>query len=201
MGMMGTFHLVDMPGLGYAKAPGAERRRWLDFIGVYAARRPQLRLVVHLIDGQVGPMETDLAIMKMMRAAAAGEVAEEGEAKEVEEVEAADVAAEEEGIVLESREIDGTGTSTGISTGISTGGTGGWEYAICLTKSDKSGPKGIKRVENAVQRAVEKTGCPVPVGLVTTSSKSKGGRADMWRLMRRVVLEGGESSEGADDTA
>ena len=55
--------------------------------------------------------------------------------------------------------------------------------------------------ENAVQRAVEKTGCPVPVGLVTTSSKSKGGRADMWRLMRRVVLEGGESSEGADDTA
>ena len=95
-------------------------------------------------------METDLAIMKMMRAAAAGEVAEEGEAKEVEEVEAADVAAEEEGIVLESREIDGTGTSTGISTGISTGGTGGWEYAICLTKSDKSGPKGIKRVVSQV---------------------------------------------------
>jgi GTP-binding protein len=66
----GCFHVVDMPGLGYAKVPGADRKRWLRFIGEYAAHRPQLRLIVHLIDGQVGPMETDVAIMRMVREAA-----------------------------------------------------------------------------------------------------------------------------------
>lgn len=49
----GTFHIVDMPGLGFAKAANADRMRWIEFIGSYAARRPQLKLLVHLIDGQV----------------------------------------------------------------------------------------------------------------------------------------------------
>ena len=71
-GGLGVFHMVDMPGLGFAKVPGAERRKWIAFIGTYAARRPQLKLLIHLIDGHVGPMDTDLAIMRMVTKARVG---------------------------------------------------------------------------------------------------------------------------------
>ena len=65
---------------------------------------------------------------------------------------------------------------------------GGWRYAVCLTKSDKGGPKAVQKAEAAVRRAIQETGCPEPAAIVPTSSKSKGGRREMWQLMRRVVL-------------
>ena len=58
-----------------------------------------------------------------------------------------------------------------------------------LTKADKGGPKAIKKVTAAVRKAIAEVGCPEPVAIVQTSSRSKGGRADMWRLMRGVVTE------------
>lgn len=151
----GPFHVVDMPGLGYAKVPGAERRKWLAFLEEYAAQRPQLRLIVHLIDGQVGPLETDEAIMRMVRDARAAAIAVGGDEPP-------------------------------------------WRYAVCLTKFDKGGPKACAHAERAVLRAVEEAGCPPPVGVVPTSSKSKAGRADMWRLLRGVVLHGEQEEERED---
>lgn len=130
-----------MPGLGYAKVPGADRRAWLSFLVDYAARRPQLSLLVHLVDGHVGPMETDLAIMRMVRDAAA-----------------------------------------------QPGATSRWRYAVALTKSDKGKGRGFDGARDAVERAVRETGCPSPVAIVATSAKSKAGRHDMWRLLRRVLL-------------
>lgn len=62
----GAYHIVDMPGLGFAKVPGADRRRWLSFLSEYFVRRPQLKAIVHLVDSQVGPTETDLKIMEMV---------------------------------------------------------------------------------------------------------------------------------------
>ena len=62
----GAFHLVDMPGLGYAKVPAPARKRWLDFLGSYMSTRQELKLVVHLVDSQVGVQETDRAIMHMV---------------------------------------------------------------------------------------------------------------------------------------
>ena len=38
----GAFHLVDFPGLGYAKAPAYVRRRWSDFICEYLRDRQQV---------------------------------------------------------------------------------------------------------------------------------------------------------------
>ena len=196
-GPTGTFHLVDMPGLGYAKVPGAARRRWLDFLGVYAAQRPQLRLLVHLIDGQVGPMETDLALMRMVKAAYAGQVATRarkggGEGSEDNDDDLADEAGEEEAGEDEAGEdeLESEKLSPELIAQLSEGrSAGGWEYAICLTKADKGGPKAIKKVTAAVRKAIEEVGCPEPVQIVPTSSRSKGGRAAMWRLMRRVVTE------------
>ena len=58
-----------MPGLGFARVPAKQRAAWRDFLARYMAERPQLRLLVHLVDGQVGPVATDEALMEMVAAA------------------------------------------------------------------------------------------------------------------------------------
>lgn len=63
---LGMFHLVDMPGLGYAEVPGANRKQWLKFMRQYAKERQQLKVLVHLIDGVVGVQKTDVRIMEMV---------------------------------------------------------------------------------------------------------------------------------------
>lgn len=42
--------LVDMPGYGYAEAPGEVRKTWNDLAGKYLGDRPELRGVVLMID-------------------------------------------------------------------------------------------------------------------------------------------------------
>merc|ERR1712087_815795 len=41
----GSFQLVDFPGLGYAKVPAADRKRWIRFLDTYIRSRPQLKLI------------------------------------------------------------------------------------------------------------------------------------------------------------
>ena len=62
----GAFHLVDMPGLGFARAPSSLRREWKQFMARYLLERQPLRLLVHLIDSQVGPQDTDTALMRLV---------------------------------------------------------------------------------------------------------------------------------------
>ena len=202
-GPTGTFHLVDMPGLGFAKVPSAARRRWIDFIGVYAANRPQLRLLVHLIDGQIGPMETDLAIMRMVKAAYVGQAPgsstdEDGQRQQQgdDEDEHDDDDEDEEAVKVQKAEVEAAKAEVASAVGSC---AGDWEYAICLTKADKGGPKALKKAEAAVRKAIADVGCPEPVQIVPTSSRSKGGRADMWRLMRRVATEHRDDYYDDDD--
>jgi GTP-binding protein len=61
------FNLVDMPGYGYAKIPIQERRRWLKSATEYLRGREQLRGVLQLIDLGVGPMQTDLERLELLR--------------------------------------------------------------------------------------------------------------------------------------
>ena len=61
-----SFHLVDMPGLGFAKAPGSLRRQWRKFLVQYMRERPQLQLLVRLVDSQVGPQGVDVSLMQMV---------------------------------------------------------------------------------------------------------------------------------------
>ena len=60
---LGAFHLVDWPGLGYAKVPARQRVAWSNFLAQYLSERPQLKLLVHLIDGEVGPTDVDRNLM------------------------------------------------------------------------------------------------------------------------------------------
>lgn len=54
-----AFHLVDLPGFGYAKVPAAERRRWGVAIREYLLGRETLRLTLHLVDCRHEPTELD----------------------------------------------------------------------------------------------------------------------------------------------
>ena len=60
------FMIVDLPGYGYAKAPINEAKKWQAFNLEYIEHRPQLKLVVLLIDSRIGIGELDLAMIEKL---------------------------------------------------------------------------------------------------------------------------------------
>mmetsp|Transcript_113083 Transcript_113083/g.200527 ORF Transcript_113083/g.200527 Transcript_113083/m.200527 type:complete len:608 (+) Transcript_113083:46-1869(+) len=66
----GNWHLVDMPGLGYARVPRRMRDGWAAFFEEYTAQREQLKVVMHLVDSRDGIQPVDIQIMEMLRDAA-----------------------------------------------------------------------------------------------------------------------------------
>ncbi|HVE82205.1 MAG TPA: ribosome biogenesis GTP-binding protein YihA/YsxC [Myxococcales bacterium] len=51
--------LADLPGYGFAKASKAERKAWRSMISEYLGSRSALRVVVSIIDAEVGPTADD----------------------------------------------------------------------------------------------------------------------------------------------
>jgi len=62
----GGFHLVDLPGYGFAKAPKDKVARWTEFVKTYLAGRPHLARAFVLIDSRHGIKEVDRTIMKLL---------------------------------------------------------------------------------------------------------------------------------------
>ena len=60
------FFLVDLPGFGFAKAPGLVREGWKRLIEWYLARPEGLFGVVHLVDGRHPPFPTDREMMEYL---------------------------------------------------------------------------------------------------------------------------------------
>jgi GTP-binding protein len=58
--------LVDLPGYGYAKVSGNERRRWQQMIEGYLTKRPSLRRVLVLVDAEIGPTPLDLQTLEWL---------------------------------------------------------------------------------------------------------------------------------------
>jgi GTP-binding protein len=54
-----TFRLCDLPGYGFARASKGDRADWQKMITGYVEKRFPLRLVVSIIDAEVGPTEDD----------------------------------------------------------------------------------------------------------------------------------------------
>ena len=54
-----TIRLCDLPGYGFAKASKTERQQWQTMITGYMEKRFPLRLVVSIIDAEVGTTEDD----------------------------------------------------------------------------------------------------------------------------------------------
>ncbi len=60
------YHLVDLPGYGYARVSKAERKQWSATIEKYLKGRPTLRLVVLLRDLVVGPQDVDTRVAEWL---------------------------------------------------------------------------------------------------------------------------------------
>ena len=54
------FHLVDLPGSGYARVPQAVRDRWRELVRWYLGGSAELRGVVYLVDSRHPPTAGDL---------------------------------------------------------------------------------------------------------------------------------------------
>ncbi|MFZ2150790.1 MAG: ribosome biogenesis GTP-binding protein YihA/YsxC [Candidatus Absconditicoccaceae bacterium] len=55
-----TWHLVDLPGYGYAKSGKADRAYWIDTTHDYFVKRKYLKKVFVLVDGSIPPQKIDI---------------------------------------------------------------------------------------------------------------------------------------------
>lgn len=60
------FFLVDLPGYGYARAPGPVRNAWKKLVEGYLSRKTDLRGVVHLVDARHDPTPLDHEMVEFL---------------------------------------------------------------------------------------------------------------------------------------
>jgi GTP-binding protein len=60
------FFLVDLPGFGYARAPGPVRESWKGLVEWYLSRGEGIRGVVHLVDSRHPPTALDRRMMEYL---------------------------------------------------------------------------------------------------------------------------------------
>lgn len=60
------FFLVDLPGFGYARAPGPVRDAWKRLVEGYLVRKTDLRGVVHLVDARHDPTPLDHQMVEFL---------------------------------------------------------------------------------------------------------------------------------------
>jgi GTP-binding protein len=60
--------LVDCPGYGYAQASKTERGSWQQMAERYLLEREPLRMVLVLVDGEIGPTKLDVQMLDWLRA-------------------------------------------------------------------------------------------------------------------------------------
>lgn len=59
----GTFHLVDLPGHGFAKVPMAVKKQWAPMITTYLSSRTCLKAVIFILDIRRTPTDDDLQML------------------------------------------------------------------------------------------------------------------------------------------
>lgn len=64
-----AFHLVDLPGYGFARAPKAVLATWQSLMLGYIERREELTACILLLDLRRTPNEEDLAVVDLLRSA------------------------------------------------------------------------------------------------------------------------------------
>lgn len=62
-----NFHLVDVPGYGYAKVSKKQREKFGEMIEAYLTKRDSLKFAVLLVDFKVGPTEDDILMYDFLR--------------------------------------------------------------------------------------------------------------------------------------
>jgi GTP-binding protein len=67
------FHIVDLPGYGYAKVPKSVSRSWRDLVNAYLSEASALRLMFLLIDARRTPGDPDMQMHAWTSAAGVDE--------------------------------------------------------------------------------------------------------------------------------
>ncbi len=62
-----SFHLVDLPGFGFAKVNKAEKQRWGDMMDAYFQQSTLLKHVLQLVDIRHDPTEDDVLMNRYLR--------------------------------------------------------------------------------------------------------------------------------------
>ena len=62
-----VLRLCDLPGYGFAKVSRTEREAWREMISEYLRHRQTLKVVVCIIDAEVGPTEDDLQMLEYLQ--------------------------------------------------------------------------------------------------------------------------------------
>ncbi len=60
--------LVDCPGYGYASAPAQMRGSWKKMMETYLQERDELRMILVLVDGEIGPTPLDVQMLEWLQA-------------------------------------------------------------------------------------------------------------------------------------
>lgn len=63
-----AWHLVDLPGYGWAKVCKAKRQQWAKMVKAYLLHRTQLSFVLVLIDARHQPQKSDMALITWLGA-------------------------------------------------------------------------------------------------------------------------------------
>jgi GTP-binding protein len=61
-----NFHFIDLPGYGYARAPGGAQRRWAPMMARFFREACDLRLVVILLDSRHTPTGEDRQMVRLL---------------------------------------------------------------------------------------------------------------------------------------
>lgn len=62
-----SFHLVDLPGYGFAKVDKKEKQRWGEMMEKYFRETQELRLTLHLVDIRHEPTQDDIQMNAFLR--------------------------------------------------------------------------------------------------------------------------------------
>ncbi|MBQ7454831.1 MAG: YihA family ribosome biogenesis GTP-binding protein [Clostridia bacterium] len=66
-----AFHLVDLPGYGFAKVDKAEKLRWGEMMQGYFENAAELKLVLQLVDIRHDPTQDDIDMVAFLRSTGA----------------------------------------------------------------------------------------------------------------------------------
>ncbi len=64
----GKAAVIDLPGYGFANAPARVRASWQPMIEGYLLEREQLRMILVLVDGEIGPTKLDVQMLDWLAA-------------------------------------------------------------------------------------------------------------------------------------
>lgn len=62
----GAFFFVDLPGYGYAKASKESSRKWRRLVEQYIRNRPNIVMVIQLVDSRIPPTHLDLELAEWL---------------------------------------------------------------------------------------------------------------------------------------